>query len=165
MRFKPGNRILNKSLIVLTLIVVVLVIFLGIPKNCGSNEECFNLKASNCKKVKAVLVKDKNEISYKILGKTKEDCIAKVTMQKVSDKYPMEVKEVLEKKSMDCNIPRSLIQEKGITGISNIYDYCTGPLKEAFLDITLQKLYEVVVKNIGTLTSGLQQVLNQTAWK
>lgn len=147
---------------VVVLIVLAALIFLGLPKNCKTNEECFNSKASKCSKVKVTLLKNDNYLNYYVLGESKDNCIVKVTMEKVSVKQSDELKASLQGKKMECSVPISILQERGLNQVENIYDYCTGPLKEAFLDITLQKMYDLVVKNLGTLTSGLQQVLNQS---
>lgn len=147
---------------VLALLLIIILIFVGLPKNCKTDEECFDLKAAKCGRVKVTLLKDDNQFAYSVIGKRGEDCVVKITMEKVSERQSEGLKVALQGKSMNCAIPRSLIQEKGINRIENIYDYCTGPLKEAFLDVTLQKMYDLVIRNIGTLTSGLQQVLNQS---
>ena len=42
-----------------------------------------------------------------------------------------------------------------ITKINNLNDYCTGQLKETILSITVEKLYEIIVKNIGNITLQL----------
>ncbi|MBS3175481.1 hypothetical protein J4440_06380 [Candidatus Woesearchaeota archaeon] len=156
----------RKEIIVLALVLIIILIFLiilGAPKNCGTDESCFNTKSSQCDKVKATLNREGNQLYYNILGEKNDNCVVRVTMKKVSEAQQIELKQALEGKNMDCSIPMNLIREKNINSISNIYDYCTGSLKEAFLDITLQKLYELVIKNIGTLASGLQQVLNQSS--
>ncbi len=166
MRLDLGNKKRRNLLLVcgVVLVLVVLVlIFIYFPKNCKSNEECFNFKASQCSRAKASLLKNDNVLEYKILGKRGDDCVVRVIMKKVSGRQSDAIKLALEGKSMNCAIPKTLLQDKGLNQINNVYDYCTGSLKETFLDITLQKMYDLVVRNIGTLTSGLQQVLNQSA--
>ena len=156
----------NKIRIIVGIVILVFLfalVFLGLPKNCKTNEECFNEKASKCSKVKATLLKNDNYLNYYVLGKTKSKCVVKVTMEKVSTRQSDELKIALQGKKMECSIPISILQERNLNQVENIYDYCTGPLKEAFLDVTLQKMYDLVVKNLGTLTSGLQQVLNQSS--
>ncbi len=147
---------------IFVVLIIVVLIFLGLPKNCKNNEECFNEKVIKCSKVKAILVKNENQLNYYVIGRSGSDCVAKITMAKVSEKQNVDLRKALEGRSMDCAVPMDVLKEKGMNQVDNIYDYCTGPLKEAFLDITLQKMYDLVVKNLGTLTSGLQQVLNQS---
>src|SRR3989338_292944 len=93
---------------VIGIIVILFLVFLTLPKNCKTNEECFNLKASKCDKVKATLIKNDNQLNYRILGSSDNDCITKIKMVQVSEKQSVELKQALEGKSMDCAIPMSL---------------------------------------------------------
>ena len=53
-----------------------------------------------------------------------------------------------------------LLQIKNISQINDISDYCTGPLKEAALEIVLEKVYSIVVANIGQITLEYENILS-----
>ena len=143
------------SVIVVLIVLVVLLFLINYPKNCKSSDDCFSLRAKNCKLTKAELDKDGNTFSYEILGKTGSDCLVKVGMLKVAENQPADLKKALEGKDMECRIPQFLLQQRNIKVINNLNDYCTGQLKETILSITVEKLYEIVVKNIGNITLQL----------
>ncbi len=138
-------------IVVLVLIITVLFI-INYPKNCKTDDDCFNVRTINCKLTKAVLDKEGNTIEYKILGKTGEDCLINVKMIKLTETQSADLKKALEGKDMKCVVPQFLLKEREIKKIQNLNDYCTGQLKETILSITVEKLYEIVVKNIGNIT-------------
>ena len=114
---------------------MLILFLLSLPKNCKDNEECFNSASSICKKAKANLLKDEDVYNYYIRGKKDDNCVVKITMLQVSEKKSLSMKEGLEGRYMDCAVPMKLMSEKPINKMSEINDYCTGPLKEAILEI------------------------------
>jgi len=158
-RIHPNNYLKEVVIASAILIVIIILFVLSIPKNCKDNEECFNSASSICKKAKANLLKDEDVYNYYIRGKKDDNCVVKITMLQVSEKKSLSMKEGLEGRYMDCAVPMKLMSEKPINKMSEINDYCTGPLKEAILEISLQKMYELIVKDIGNVTIALQEVI------
>ena len=148
---------------VITLIVIItiiiLIFLLTIPKNCKTDEECFNLKASKCSKAKVTIEKELDIYNFEILGKKADNCIIEVTLIKVSETKELELKQALEGKSMRCTISQETLKEQSIKEIDNLNEYCTGQLKEAIIQLNLDKLYEIVVKNIGSLATDFRHLL------
>ncbi len=145
----------------LTLFIVVLVF--THTKDCGSDEACFNKYAVDCKKVEAKVSKQNNLFFYEVQGKQKDTelkCIVKITLLKSESNATPTLRTNLEGKGMVCTVPQKLLKEKGLSDIENINDYCSGPLKEALLQISLENLYTVVVKNIGSLALQFSQSLS-----
>ena len=88
--------------------------------------------------------------------------IIEVTLTKVSDSKAVELKNALEGKSMKCSITREILKEKPIKEIKTLNDYCTGQLKEAMLELSLNKLYEIVIKNLGPLTTEFKNYIESS---
>jgi|SRR3989344_3693854 len=167
--FSPIKRIFSRlsdfiadRKIILGLIVlfIILILFLlSMPKNCKSSDDCFDEASSICKKAKANLVKDNDLLNYYIRGKKSDNCILRITMLKPSEEKSENLRKGLEGRKMDCAVPMSILKEKPLKKIANINDYCTGSLKEAVLEIALQKMYELIVKDLGNVTIALQEVI------
>ncbi|MBS3167690.1 hypothetical protein J4216_01040 [Candidatus Woesearchaeota archaeon] len=147
--------------LVLVLVAIVIVFLLTLPKDCKNNEACFNEKAYKCSKAAVITTNELDTYRYEILGKKSNSCIIKITMLEVSNTKPVEFKQALEGRSMKCAIPQNLLLGSSIKEIKNVNDYCTGPLKEAILEITIEKLYEIIVKNIGTLATEFRHLLEK----
>jgi len=99
---------------------------------------------------------------YRINGKKGEECIATVHLVKTSDSIQPDKKEKLENKKMNCKIPLELLKTKELAEWKELSEYCSGELKEAILEISLEKLYGVVVSNIGEVSMGFKDALETT---
>ncbi len=148
------------KLVILFLLIVLLIgfFFLSRPKDCGSGDSCFDSSFIKCNKAKANLVnQDGNTFNFEIKGKSSNNCIVDAKLLKMSDERPVDLRAALEGKSMRCSIPSDV--NIPITQIDNLNDYCTGQLKEAMLQISIEKMYEIIVQNIGPLASEFRDVL------
>lgn len=80
---------------------------------------------------------------------------------------PQNLKKALEGKGMLCELQKSVLAEKPLSQFNDLNDYCTGPLKEKMLEINLENLYGLVVKQLGPLATQFKQSLvsslNQTS--
>ncbi len=151
----------KKKVAVLIVLVIMLftLFYINLPKNCEKDyENCFSDNVSKCSKSKVLASKDDNLYRYEVVARKQDSCIVKVSLAKVSETQSLDLKKALEGKSMLCSLPMSLINTKDINSIENLNDYCTGQLKEAILEITLQKLYDVVVQNIGPVASEIRGI-------
>ncbi len=146
----------KKIIIILVLIVILLSLIVSTKaKNCKTNDECFNKATAQCSLAKVITKTNDNLYNYEILGKNKDNCIIEVKLLNLSDSQPKDLKEALNDRSMKCSISREFLKTKTIKDIENINDHCTGPLKEAILEVTLEKMYELVVKNLGSISKEL----------
>ena len=144
------------SVLIFLIILLVVVIVINTPSNCKNDYYCFNDHVLECSKAKVTTVKDNSTYYYEVLSKKDDNCIVKVQLVKLSDSQSNDLKKALEGKSMLCAIPRNTLEIKDIKSISNLNDYCSGQLKEAILEVTIQKLYDVVVENIGPIAAELR---------
>ena len=147
------------AIIIISLIVVAILFFINLPVNCKNDSDCFYKNSKTCSKAKVDTEKDRDLMRYNILGSKKDTCVLKITKLKVSEDKSKSFREALEGRDMKCAVPLNILQKTKITEITNINDYCTGPLKEAVLEINLQKMYELIIKNLGNVTSTLQDVI------
>ncbi len=160
----PTKVKLGFFLAFILLLVILLLAFA--PKRCGADEECFNAYAARCERAKVTLINLDNQYAYEVRAKKGEQCIVKVVLVQINPNAGDNLKNRLNGQGMLCEIPRELLAATPLAKIENINDYCTGPLKEALLDISLENLYEIVVKQIGPLAVQFKQsleVLNTTA--
>src|SRR3989344_4003901 len=101
-RFPHNNSFDRRYLFlgVIVIIIIIALIFIGLPKNCYTDQDCFNFKASQCKGVKADLMKDENQLSYHVVGKNNDGCFVEVEMKKVGESQTQEVKDAFQSKQM-----------------------------------------------------------------
>ncbi len=162
------NKIKIKVLAFALLIGVILLIILWqTPKNCRDNEECFNERANLCKLTGVTAVSKGNTFRYEIRGKKPEACIIRVTILHANNDLPSTLKKALEGKGMLCEVPLKILAKKPLSQFEELNDYCTGPLKETLLEISLENLYKTVVKQLGPFATqfkqSLEASLNKTA--
>lgn len=153
------KRMVTKLVILLVLIILLFGFwFFTRPDECGSDSVCFNSHFIKCSKVKSDLInKDENKFNFEIKGSLDNNCIIKATLISMPESRPVDIRKALEGKSMTCSIPRDI--GTPITNLDNLNDFCTGQLKEASLQITIEKMYSIIVKNIGPLASEFKDVL------
>ncbi len=139
--------------IVLLFIVIVAILIIIQPKNCNSDLDCFHKATLKCSKAKVTALKDGSTYNYQILGDKKDNCIIKVTLLSMSLTQSADLKKALEGRSMTCSVSKEYLETNPFNDIRNLNDYCTGPLKEATLEITIDQMYELIVQNIGPIVA------------
>lgn len=152
---------LNKrkvTIIIVLVIIIISTVIITSAKNCKSDDNCFNKATQKCSLAKVKTFNNDNLYNYKIIGKKSDNCIIEVTLVSLSESQTKDLREALNERSMTCSIPKELFQNKTIKDIDNLNDYCTGPLKEAILEITIDKMYELIVKDIGSLSTELVNI-------
>ncbi len=155
-----GKSIKSKIvIIILIFIFIALIFYLNSTKDCGSDISCFDKVAAECSKASVTAYKDNNQYFYKILGSKKENCIVDIKLLKLSEDQPYDIKQALEGKSMTCTVPKLDLRLQSLNEMKNINDKCTGQLKEAILQITIDKMYEIIVKSIGPIALEAQKNL------
>ncbi len=138
------------------LLFILLVIFsyflLTYPKACNYDEKCFQENFVNCKRARVYKFSDGNLYEFIIVGKRQGKCGVVV---KAIDIPNPELKEKLENKKMTCLLDTSYT----INEIPEMLDYCTGPLKEALLEIMLKRFYEIFISNLQNITQELEKAV------
>lgn len=142
------------------ILVVLILLYIYLPKNCGYNKKCLDSSFKNCVKANAFLVVNSNTYLYEIKGSWKDYCRVNIKVMDVAGS-DLETKEKLEGKGMLCRIPK-VNTNVTIDNVNNLLDYCTGSLKESMLELIIQRLYEVIVSNIGKISVEMQNSLNNT---
>ena len=147
-------------IILILLIIILLLCLISYPKNCKNNIECFTKASLKCSKAKLNYIIGGNSYTYTIKGKRKDKCTVTVFFNKAADMTDPNLKALLENKGMFCEIPRELIQGP-IFEIPNLNNYCTGPLKEAHMHITIEKMYSIIIKNVGQISSEMKKAIER----
>ncbi len=136
-------------LIVFLVIVALVLVVINFTTNCNYDERCFNKYTEKCSRAKLNLIQESgDQFYYEIQGSKADSCVMTIYLIKSNEQTPPEVKKFMQGKGMICEVPKTELN-KPISEIKNINDYCTGPLKEALLQITVENLYSLVVKNLG----------------
>src|SRR3989344_7087266 len=134
------------AVLILAFIFVSLLI-LTYSKDCLNDESCFNKEKNKCSRASFTgFNNDSNKFLYEIRGKTAEECIISVTMLDYNG--PANVKNQLDNKGMVCSFDQAFLKQNDIRKIENIHDYCSGPLKEAFLTIQIDQSYNDIISDL-----------------
>lgn len=155
------NR-LNTIMAFLLLAIVAYFLFISFfPADCKQDQQCFNKKAAYCLPAKYLYENQGNVFEYRVIGSSmNQSCSILITLQQVSPITDQNTKILLEGKSMTCLFPKQQLQISPVQETSGILNYCTGPLKEATLELMIQKLYGTIAQNLGTIVSEVNK--NQT---
>jgi hypothetical protein len=131
---------------ILALILLIFFIYLFfIKEEKCNNELCFRINLRSCERASY----SDGEWFYRIIGKEKDSCVVYVKNIYLKEKE-IEISEALKGKDMKCNIPLS---EAGFyMPIDNI-EKCSGPLKEAILDLMVKKMHLYIIKHIGEINA------------
>lgn len=153
----------NAYLILIIAIVVIIISLTALsPRDCKTDKNCFNEESKKCVKSKVRFYEDNNLFEYKVIGRQQQFCRINVNLAKANPALSPEDKLKIDEKQMYCKVPFSILSEKGALEMEELSFYCSGPLKEGLLEITTEKLYGVVVSNIGKVALEFQNVLNST---
>jgi len=148
--------------LLIVIVAIASLILITRPKNCNSDDICFNKAAAKCSIAKVVTFSNDNKYNYEILGKKKENCIIEATLLNLSNNQPKDLRDALNGRSMKCSIPVEILRNKPVKDIENLNDYCNGPLKEVILEITIEKMYDLIVRNLGKISTEIIDVRNIT---
>ena len=160
---KRSFKRLNLIIIGILIVILAISIYLYIPKNCKNNSNCFIKKAQTCSKASVLTYKEDNLYSYEIKGSLKDSCLVNIKLVRMKPNTDVDLVELMEGKGMLCKIPKDKFKQSPLSDINDINDYCSGPLKEAYPQLTIERLYSLVISNIGGITRELQDLINRTA--
>lgn len=158
--FKRGFYRKGLFLVLIAAIIIAFIFFFPgiIKKDCKQDKECFSQAFEECKPSKYLVLIDNNYYSYTIKDKNSDSCILRIKLEKMAVGTPIDLLEKFEGKSMTCRIPIERLDTE-IEEISNIINFCTGPLKESIYELIIEKLYGLVLRNMGELISQVQEQL------
>jgi len=143
----------NFLIVILILAISTTIFFMNYEKDCGDDMVCFNSALEKCKKATVVTIEDSNTFEYNIEGKQNELCIVHITLNKVDPLAGTEMVESFEGKSMKCE----LLEDINTIETSNMLSTCSGPLKEAIYESIIEKMYGVIIENLGETISSLAE--------
>ena len=98
-----------------------------------------------------------DSIRPRIIKDSRGEETIEVTLISLSANQPADMKQALEGKSMKCAITRETLKSKTLNEIEDLNDNCTGQLKEALLQITIDNMYKIIIKNLGSIAADLNE--------
>lgn len=159
---KPRIKTLNIIVILVLALILIISIVIYIPKDCKNNQTCFIKKAQSCSKAKVLTYKENNLYSYEIKGEQRNSCLVNIKLIRMKPNTDIDIVELMEGKGMLCAIAKEQFKTEPLGEIKDITDFCSGPLKEAYLQLTIERLYSLVISNIGGITQELENLVNTT---
>lgn len=132
----PGKTIGYILLAVIAVIALYFLISLLIPvignlsaASC-TDTECFLSAANECKSVRM----QQNEAGS-LFEYSARDCALTKTAKKLNESEPVEMRDLLEGKSMTCIYEQGALNENWISTLSIDIDSCEGELKDAIEEL------------------------------
>jgi len=147
---KEGTK---KVLIVFIIFFIILAFFYysGLFRKTCSTEDCFDDALKKCQPIDYIRNTNNNIYLYTIYRSTSDKCIFQVSLKSVAPGSDRDIKDLLEGKSMKCNVPKSILETTKIDEINNLLNYCHGGLKESIYELIIKKLYGLVIGNINEI--------------
>jgi len=149
---------LKGGILLILVILLVISLYLYFPKDCKTDGKCFSKYADSCSRANIDTYKEGNLFSYEIKSRASNDCILKVELVRLKEGSNNELVQLLQGRDMLCKIPIDKFKENPLMEIKDVTNYCSGPLKEAMLQLTIERLYSVIISNLGNITSELRKV-------
>ncbi len=148
--------------IMVYIVIVILLIwtfshFIGFTKNCKQNKACFDKRLVDCKKTKFINIDNNNIYDYTIKGKSKDKCVVDIYLRRMALGTDVEIVQLLEGKSMKCRLPADKVKSLKLEEMENLVNFCTGPLKEGILELALDRMYGLIVQNLGGLIGEIRK--------
>lgn len=123
-----------------------------LKKNCESDAACFDKALSKCSGASFTLYTQGNVYLYESFPSFGDTCKVIVTMEKAVEGTDILLRTSLEGKSMTCEFPRSKIKSEKLSEMEDFADFCSGPLKEAMYEMIVQRMYALVIANLGEIS-------------
>jgi len=148
-------------LIALSLFIIItfFAFYFGVIKKTCEDDICFNDALKDCSMAKYLKVQNFNYYKYSIDGNKGDNCKLKIELVKMALGTPQEKIDLFEGKSMMCEVPKDELMKVQSDKIESILTYCTGPLKEAMYEQIIEKLYTLIVSNMGEILYEIEDVL------
>lgn len=163
MKKSVGYRTLDWKFWIIVTIFLVGALFaayeLGAFKKTCTDDACFKAALDKCDYAKFLTTKNYNYYLYTIQGTSNGDCRVDVSLEKMAVGTPPEKIAQFEGKSMKCYLPKSEIAKMEAFQFENMLNYCTGPLKEEMYQLIIEKLYTIVIQNMGDIVGAVESTL------
>ena len=125
----PKKLVIGIAAIIVTILVVV-IIFINSPKDCGNDEQCFIQHANLCEKVKLTNFIAQAEFVY-----TANGCELKKTVIQLDKNEQKEVRNKFEGKSMVCTYGKYNFNPAYLKEIAGGISSCKGELADEILGV------------------------------
>lgn len=132
---------------------------LGAFKKSCADDQCFLDALKECKYAKQVGVRNFNYYRYTIGGRDNGNCKVEVDLVKMALGTPPEKVAKFEGKWMRCKLPQKEIDSMQELNFDSMLNYCTGPLKEAMYELIIEKLYSVIIQNMGAIIGAVEDTI------
>ncbi len=132
---------------------------LGAFKKTCEDQGCFKDALNNCAYAKFLTTKNFNYYLYTIKGSTNGACKIQVDLKKMAVGTPAEKIEQFEGKAMTCYLSKQELAKMESIDFDGTLNYCTGPLKEAMYELIIEKLYTVIIQNMGQVIGAVEDTL------
>ena len=155
----------QKILITVTIVTILVIeaFLLGVVKKNCDTEECFTNALQRCGTAKYLKLENYNYYRWVIDGKDDGKCDVNVQLIKMASGTPVDKVLLFEGKEMSCKIPLDILENTENVKVENILNYCTGPLKEAIYQSIIERLYTVIVYNLGSAIKELDRTIKTGA--
>ncbi len=158
---KPKFFTWQKILITATavLIIVIAAFVIGMVKKECRNDACFKESLERCSTAKYLQLENYNYYQWVIDGKKGENCKMDVKLVRMAVGTPVDKIKLFEGKGMKCLVPLDVLKKTDSSKVENILNYCTGPLKEAVYQSIIERLYTVIIANLGSAIKELDKTI------
>ena len=145
----------------ISFVIIILLFFFGVFKKECKNETCFKKALNDCSPTTYLKLQNLNYYKYTIYKSNGKHCNIKIELKKMATGVDTTKVARLEGKSMKCKIPKTNIQKADTIEISGILNHCTGPLKEGMYEVIIEKLYTLIISNLGNVIGQLETSLKK----
>ena len=135
--------------ILFILLFIVGIIYYSYEFDCGESKSCYDRHMESCKRTKLTTYDEGSTFIYQIARSQGGNCIVDITLSSMPEEADEDSQLLFEGKSMTCSIP------KGTEFYTETLPYCTGPLKEAIYELTIQKMYNILAQSLGDIMQDL----------
>lgn len=158
-----GHRSLDWKFWVLVTIILAGSVLLAyqfgaFKKNC-KDEACFKQALDDCDYAKYLGTRNYNYYLYTIQGTKDGNCRVDIQLKKMAIGTEPEKIKQFEGKRMKCHLPKTEIAKMGDLNFEGMLNYCTGPLKEAMYELIIEKLYTIIIKNMGSIVGAVEDTI------
>ena len=129
-------------------------------KDCGEDKNCFQEYVQKCKPAQVAVIRNNNAYLYWVGNQLGKSCEVNIKALRVDAGAPPEFKS-LEGKEMSCKIPKTELATTNLDNFDNLLGYCHGALKEGLYEIIIQRMYSLVVSQLGDIVKEAQKVLKE----
>lgn len=140
-KFNKGLPLVIISVVAILFVISLLFWFAKAGVTDCKDQQCFFDMANQCKS--AVLIVDEAGTIYKF--ESSSDCTFTKTITQISETEPEDIINLFEGKSLNCEYIKNDFETKWVTTLLGGLDRCTGPLKEAFYELTIAQYRDELV--------------------